>query len=185
MSCWRTSQVSFMEMQDGLPMGERLLANFPRWGTTVNGQLWEQEMLAHPTSENDGGGLPWGTPTAQDAKHATLSPSEVERDPNVLRNQVHGTTWATPTTRDWKDGSDPSPAVPTNALLGRQAPRTEMGGQESSPSDQNSPPPSPRRLNPNFVEWLMGLPIGWTDLKPLETASVHQWYESFSQGSDA
>ena len=166
-------------------MGARLSESFPSWGTTVNGELWEQEMLAHPTSENDGGVLPWGTPTAQDAKHATLSPSEVERDPNVLRNQVHGTTWATPTTRDWKDGSDPSPAVPTNALLGRQAPRTEMGGQGSSPNDQNSPPPSPRRLNPNFVECLMGLPIGWTDLKPLETASVHQWYESFSQGSDA
>ena len=25
-------------------------------------------------------------------------------------------------------------------------------------------------LNPVWVEWLMGWPLGWTDLKPLETA---------------
>jgi hypothetical protein len=25
------------------------------------------------------------------------------------------------------------------------------------------------KLNPNWTEWLMGWPIGWTDLKPLET----------------
>jgi len=26
------------------------------------------------------------------------------------------------------------------------------------------------KLNPEFVEWLMGVPIGWTDLKHSETA---------------
>lgn len=30
-------------------------------------------------------------------------------------------------------------------------------------------------LNPEWVEWLMGWPIGWTDLKPLETAKFRQW----------
>jgi len=24
-------------------------------------------------------------------------------------------------------------------------------------------------LNPTWVEWLMGFPLGWTDLKPSET----------------
>ena len=24
------------------------------------------------------------------------------------------------------------------------------------------------KLNPTWVEWLMGWPLGWTDLKPLE-----------------
>jgi hypothetical protein len=28
-------------------------------------------------------------------------------------------------------------------------------------------------LNPNWVEWLMGWPIGWTDLRPLATARFH------------
>jgi hypothetical protein len=32
-------------------------------------------------------------------------------------------------------------------------------------------------LNPNWVEWLMGWPIGWTDLKPLETAKFQEWQQ--------
>lgn len=32
------------------------------------------------------------------------------------------------------------------------------------------------RLNPNWVEWLMGWPIGHTDLKPLETDKLAEWY---------
>lgn len=32
------------------------------------------------------------------------------------------------------------------------------------------------RLNPNWVEWLMGWPIGHTDLKPLGTDRLDEWY---------
>jgi hypothetical protein len=35
--------------------------------------------------------------------------------------------------------------------------------------------------NPEFAEWLMGWPIGWTDLKPLETAKFRQWLHSHSE----
>ena len=31
----------------------------------------------------------------------------------------------------------------------------------------------PHSINPNLYEWLMGWPIGWTDLKPLETDKFH------------
>ena len=34
-------------------------------------------------------------------------------------------------------------------------------------------------LNPPFVEWLMGFPIGWTDLKPLEAGKFRQWLKKF------
>lgn len=37
--------------------------------------------------------------------------------------------------------------------------------------ERNSRPLSEQiggQLNPNWVEWLMGWPPGWTDLKPLE-----------------
>lgn len=34
------------------------------------------------------------------------------------------------------------------------------------------------QLNPNWVEWLMGWPIGWTDLKPLATDKFLQWQNS-------
>ena len=35
------------------------------------------------------------------------------------------------------------------------------------------------QLNPRWVEWLMGLPIGWTALEPLATESYLQWLKSF------
>jgi hypothetical protein len=31
------------------------------------------------------------------------------------------------------------------------------------------------QLNPTWVEWLMGWPLGWTDLKPLEMDKYHKW----------
>ena len=41
---------------------------------------------------------------------------------------------------------------------------------------------SKKRLNPLFVEWLMGYPIGASDLKPLETGLCQQWLATFSGG---
>ena len=49
------------------------------------------------------------------------------------------------------------------------APETPPHGSESLPTS----PTSRRRLNPNFVDWLMSLPPGWTDYAPVETA---WWY---------
>lgn len=31
--------------------------------------------------------------------------------------------------------------------------------------------------NPEFIEWMMGWPIGWTDLKPLEMAKFREWQQ--------
>jgi hypothetical protein len=48
---------------------------------------------------------------------------------------------------------------------------TLTDGDGSSTRDQTSRP----RLNPQFVEWLMGVPVGWTDFAPLETAWFRWW----------
>ena len=96
--------------------------------------------------------------------------------------------WPTPSTMDYieREGLRPSRAA-TNRTTGYLseaivqqgkgawatsqsgplAQETQTHGSESSESDQTSPRPSPKRLNPRFVEWLMGLPIGWTDLRPM------------------
>ena len=34
------------------------------------------------------------------------------------------------------------------------------------------------KLNPTWVEWLMGWPLGFTDLKPLATAKYQRWQRS-------
>jgi hypothetical protein len=50
----------------------------------------------------------------------------------------------------------------------RQDQPTSASGDTSSPRDPTSRP----RLNPAFVEWLMGVHQGWTDFVPLGT----EWY---------
>ncbi len=75
--------------------------------------------------------------------------------------------WATPMSRDWKDGASNSSEVPTNAILSRQVLRTSINGGESS----QSIPRSHQRLNPKFVSWLMGLPHGLISFEPWETES--------------
>jgi len=102
----------------------------------------------------------WQTPRASDGPHG--GPNGSKGDLPLPSQSIAETEklWATPTARDWKDGGAPSMNVPTNSLLGRQAPRSMTSGDASSPSD---PTLRPRlRLNPEFVEWLMGLPVGWT-----------------------
>jgi len=38
--------------------------------------------------------------------------------------------------------------------------------------------------NPEFAEWLMGWPLGWTDLKPLEMDKFRQWRNSHGKPSE-
>ena len=39
----------------------------------------------------------------------------------------------------------------------------------------------PGRLNPTWVEWLMGWPLGWTDLKPLEMDKFQEWQQQHGE----
>lgn len=130
----------------------------------------------------------WTTPTVQDSGKATKRLREDHQ--NNLTADVEA--WATPTSRDWKgsysdeamvrkDGKSRMDQVESQAihlidysLLSRQAPRTLLDGEPSSPNA----PTSRRQLNPAFVEWLMGWPEGWTSLVPRgsgspETESCH------------
>ena len=70
-------------------------------------------------------------------------------EPDTLEND--GGWWPTPTASDFKGGTD--------------APRKDTGKPRNDRLDHClEPGHNGKRLNPDWVEWLMGWPIGWTSL---------------------
>lgn len=49
------------------------------------------------------------------------------------------------------------------------------------PMNKNNGKESQQTLNPQFTEWLMGWPIGWTDFAPVEMAWSHWWQHMRSE----
>jgi hypothetical protein len=77
--------------------------------------------------------------------------------------------WPTPQASDNRDrGNMSTPAIKRRIEKGKQVMLS------MSVSEQNG------RLNPVWVEWLMGWPLGWTDLKPLEMVRFQEWQQQHS-----
>ncbi len=141
---------SSKEVEAGNPKQrlEVMIANWP----TVTVQDYKRRG---PNSSQQGlheESQKWPTPRAQEPGSTSANYGK------GLKNTAEN--WATPTARDWKDNANAD--VPTNSLLGRQAPRTMKAGTESQMT-----------LNPRFTEWLMGWPIGWTEFELAETEWFH------------
>ena len=159
-SGWRTHHCLFPEDLDWSCL------TLPRWGMMRNGELWERITLPPLTSGTDAGS--WPTPTSQEAgimenlvtkDGAPAKPGERAYNPKTGKHtQVTlgraVAMFPTPQARDWKGTAG-------GFQNGKDLPG-KVGGQ----------------LNPNWVEWLMGWPIGWTDLKPLAMDNVQLWYDS-------
>ncbi len=102
--------------------------------------------------------LAWPTPTVQMSKTSGMGYEASRRElnraiarngyPSCLATAIQGTV-ATPTARDWRSGK----ASETTHAKNSWPLSEQIGGS----------------LNPTWVEWLMGWPLGWTDLQPLET----------------
>lgn len=132
----------------------------------------------------------WSTPAASDDKRGTTPYSQTEIDrpqgkPMTLGKDV--ACWATPSARDHKSGEaseetllkNSRPLSETALQFSLPVQATLRHGNESSPNNLGSHPPlEKKRLNPNFVEWLMGAPTGWTI--PVQTvfvaAEMESWY---------
>jgi hypothetical protein len=151
-SSWRTSPDLFGSTS---PVSWE---TWPKQGTIVNGVCWERETSElHTSASGCGSMLP--TPTAQ-----PYGSNSGGQNPGLKRHSLQSMAknnlWPTPTARDHKDGTKEScQNVPVNCLLGRAV-------HVDSTSTTGS-------LNPLWVEWLMGWPIGWTGLEPLGTGKSH------------
>ena len=157
---WRTHQCLWDEALQWSSV------TLPKWGMTVSGVLFQHPTAERPINET-GSGL-WPTPTCNMVSGGGnhLSPSVTQRGHGL--NLIGAVTkWPTPTAHNAKETNAPSEANRNEPTLA-----SRVGGH----------------LNPTWVEWLMGWPLGWTDLKPLEMDKFHAWQQQHSvsyQESDA
>lgn len=139
------------------------VAKMTGWATprvTTNGGNGNPERAADGKARLEDQVHGWPTPMAKD-KHESARRSIAllrgHEAPTETGRWVAG--WATPTTRDHKDGTSTLENTPINGLLGRQvslSPAT-TGGRGA--------------LAPEFSRWLMGYPAGWENFADSATPS--------------
>jgi len=101
----------------------------------------------------------WRTPTVDDSKN--VNPTEKRYDSLVAQVNRAEALWPTPRAGSMCGGTGAADKIEERYSDGtitseeRQAMRAGNGG----------------KLNPTWVEWLMGFPTGWTDSKDSETQS--------------
>jgi len=136
--------------------------------TEQRGEYSQRVKSAHPTRESES--TSWATPNTMDhlpqrSEEALVRQATTQRKgrtrPANLREQVNSkaieiyknpTLWPTPTAHLGKEGAYP-------AEYTRNTPSLTAVAMESEQK-----PHSSGYLNPDWVEWLMGVPTGWTDL---------------------
>jgi len=123
---------------------EQSLQIWPRWGLMQDGECWEQQTLVQTIRGTESGLKPNGITTFHTPNCTGLDGGSNSR--KALKKRME--TWPTPTAHNAKETNAPSEALRNEPTLA-----SRVGG----------------KLNPTWVEWLMGWPLGWTDLKPLET----------------
>lgn len=181
-STWRTPQCSLLGGYT------EFSETWPNSGSMRNGECWERPTLELTTSESGSGYLP--TPVAIDTGSSRFnrSASAGAASRPTLGAMARFDLWPTPTVKgnynrkglSKKSGDGLATAVLKFAtpcardfrFPGRS--RLERtGGKQGEPLPQQVGGP----LNPEWVEWLMGWPIGWTALQPLEMAKFREWQQ--------
>jgi len=139
---WKTAQLSL------LGDSELSSVTWPRSGMTAGGECWELPMLEPTISVTDSGSL-LPTPCSIDSGSGRFNTSVgSSKQRPTLALMARKNLWPTPTAHNAKETNAPSESERNTPTLAAQ-----VGG----------------KLNPTWVEWLMGWPLGWTDLKPLVT----------------
>jgi hypothetical protein len=174
-SLWKTHQCSLLGDLD------EFLETWPQWGLMRNGECWEQRTLERLTRGTESGLSPNGVDSFHTPNTTGLDGGSNSR--RALRKKMG---LPTPNSRDWKDGETAgnrkSPGL--GVVAHWPTPRTKgmCGGTGSwDLLKKNTTIEEARlmgagnggQLNPPWVEWLMGWPTGWTDLKPLEMDKCH------------
>lgn len=152
-SCWKTSQATFLSGLD------QYSETWPDSGSMRSGRVYERVMSELPTSESVSSSWPtargeanhWNTPSTEDVStwRTITACSENSLRGSGQNAEARKAQGHMVNIQDQVNSWEPSrPAQPTN----------------DGPPSSESAPTSRRRLNPRFVEWLMGFPVTWTEL---------------------
>ena len=178
MCMWKTHQCLWDE---DLPESSVTL---PKWGMTRNGALYQHQMLERPISVTDFGysqQIPnnvdfWHTPTTCELDGGSNSRRALKKrlipTPTVCGNNNRKGLSA-------KSGDGlatfvrqyPTPKAQDSRHALTDRGKCNLGEVIGGETDGG-------RLNPTWVEWLMGWPLGWTDLKPLLMDKFRSWQRS-------
>ena len=183
LSLWKTHQCSLLGDL------EEFSETWPQWGLMRDGECWEQRTLEQTIRGTEFGlspngvdsfhtpnttGLDGGSNSRRALKKRLLpTPDASQRGPTKDYNpqaksqsgrtlQSFAAKFPTPQASDHRDrGNMSNPSVQRRVNIGKQI------------SLSQSVHPTSGQLNPTWVEWLMGWPLEWTDLKPLEMDKSH------------
>ena len=181
---WKTAQCLLL---GGL---ESFSGTWPRSGMMRRGRCYPLAIAAHrmngrgcgslqkiptPTvhgnynrkglSKNSGDGLAtyvkkFPTPCSHDSFDMYLKDSSTSKFDSARRGlSAFVRKWPTPQSRDFKTGM--ASRVERGKMTDKE--RHQIGAGNGG------------KLNPDWVEWMMGWPIGWTALKPLEMDRFQSW----------
>ena len=172
-SSWKTHQCSLAGDLD------EFLETWPQWGLMRDGECWEQRTLERHIRGTEFGLSPNGVDSFHTPNTTGLDGGSNSR--KALRKRLD--LWPTPVhsearqglqiRRDGKKGTQTSLST---AVLTWPTPVADDTSHRKNKYAQGGTALSTKaggQLNPPWVEWLMGWPIGWTDLKPLETDKFH------------
>ena len=147
------------------------------WSANLNDQIAERGAWPTPTvhgnynqkgmSKTSGDGLAtavkmWPTPTVQDSDKATKKMRDNHQN-NLTAIVFDQEMLPTPTTRDWKGG------YKENALTRKDGKSRRFDALPNAAIGGVGVDIVSGHLNPDWVEWLMGVPTGWTGLDSWET----------------
>ena len=174
---WKTARSLFPE---DLPWSSVIL---PSWGMMLDGECWERNTPELPTNDTVSG--LWPTPVADGdrttnyAQGGTSLGFAVRNWPTPTVTGYHNRKGASKHSGDGLATAVKNWPTPTSSMLTvgdmEQARHAGNGKTRPSYSVANQ---SGGALNPMWVEWLMGWPVGWTDCDALGMDRFRQWYDS-------
>jgi hypothetical protein len=189
---------------------DELSGTFPTSIMMRNGELSVLPPSVRPTSETDGG--LWPTPTAWQQQESIESWTERREQVRAKKRNGNGfgvpldmaaRMFPTPNASDAKGTSlNIDHDVNRGYLRGvvHMLPTPSSGGDSGGPhgirggswakerlvetfGEEDAIAMSGGSLSPDWVSWLMGLPVGWTSLVPLPQEEYDQWLQSQMDGT--